>query len=45
MASNALWKKAGMRGRCGANRLRKAAVSAVRDSAAGDEQIHKIWPI
>ena len=41
MASNALWKKAGMRGRCGANRLRKAAVSAVRDSAAGDEQIHK----
>ena len=27
LASNALWQKAGMKGRCGANKLRKTAVS------------------
>ena len=40
MASNALWKKAGMTGRCGANKLRKAVVSAVRESNLSSEQMH-----
>ena len=30
-ASNSLWQKAKMKGRCGANKFRKAAVSALRD--------------
>eukprot|EP00794_Sanderia_malayensis_P013400 gene13400-14775_t len=40
-ASTALWKKAGMEGRCGANKFRKAAVSAVRSENPESELIHK----
>ena len=40
MASNALWQKAGMKGRCGANKLRKAAVSAVRESSLANNQMN-----
>ena len=39
--SNASWKKAGMEGRCGANKFRKAAVSAVRNENPESDQIHK----
>ena len=35
-ASNAIWKIAGMRKHCGANRFRKAAVSATRSSYLAD---------
>ena len=31
LASNSLWQKAKMKGRCGANKFRKAAVSALRN--------------
>ena len=40
-ASNAIWKKAGMRKHCGANRFRKAAVSATRSSDLADNQTHQ----
>ena len=40
-ACSALWTKAGMKGRVGGNKFRKAAVSATRESCKADEQIHK----
>ena len=40
VASYSLWKKAGMKGRCGANRFRKAVVSAVH-SSCDNEKLNK----
>jgi len=40
-ASNSLWQKAGVKGSCGANKFRKAAVSATRDREETDERNHK----
>ena len=40
-AANALWKKAGMKGRIGANQFRKAAITAVRESCSADDPIHE----
>ena len=39
-ACSAFWKKAGMEGRVGANKFRKAAVSATRSARSGDDKIH-----
>ena len=40
-ASNSFWQKAGMKGRCGANKFRKAAVSATRDQEEIGEKTKK----
>jgi len=39
-ASNSLWKKAQMKGRCGANKFRKAAVSATRNLEGVNDKTH-----
>ena len=40
-ALTALWKKPGKKGCCGANKCRKAAVSAIRGENPDSNQIHK----
>ena len=39
-ACSAFWQKAGMKGHVGANRFRKAAVSATRSARSGGDEIH-----